>query len=204
MMATRGEAPGGHHDATSGTTRGASKATPSTAPSARAESARSAAPRSVPSVRRATYADLPTVVELRLALLREHGDHAVYGRLRADARERAYEVFGSQLRSPTEVMLLAERDGEVVGVLRCVDTPNSPLLYPDRYCYVSSVYVRPVARRGGVLKALLRQARAWCAERGLGEMRLHNVPDGIASAAWDAEGFSIIEQVRIKGLEARD
>src|SRR5256885_804334 len=41
------------------------------------------------SVRRATLADLPTIVELRLALLRENGDHPVYGQLRTDARERA-------------------------------------------------------------------------------------------------------------------
>ena len=152
------------------------------------------------SIRRASYADLPIVVELRLALLREHPDHAVYGRLRADARERAYDVFGSQLRSSNEIMLLAERGDEVVGLLRAVDTPNSPLLRPDRYCYVSSVYVRPAARRGGVLKALLRHACEWCAERGLDEIRLHNVPDGVASAAWEAEGFTVIEQVRRKAL----
>jgi ribosomal protein S18 acetylase RimI-like enzyme len=150
------------------------------------------------TVRSATLADLPTVVELRVALLREHPEHLVYGRLRPDARERAYEVFGAQLRSANEVMLLAERDGVVVGILRCVDTPNSPLLYPDRYCYVSSVYVRPAARRAGVLKALLRQAEAWCDERGLTEMRLHNVPDGVASAAWEAQGFVVIEQVRMR------
>jgi GNAT superfamily N-acetyltransferase len=150
------------------------------------------------SVRRATLADLPTVVELRVALLREHPEHLVYGRLRPDARERAYDVFGAQLRSTNEVMLLAERDGVVVGILRCVDTPNSPLLYPDRYCYVSSVYVRPAARRAGVLKSLLRQAEAWCEERGLTEMRLHNVPDGVASAAWESQGFVVIEQVRMR------
>jgi len=149
-------------------------------------------------IRRATVADLPTVVELRVALLREHPEHLVYGRIRPDARERAFEVFGAQLRSAHEVMLLAEREGAVVGILRCVDTPNSPLLYPDRYCYVSSVYVRPAARRAGVLKALLRQAEAWCAERGLTEMRLHNVPDGVASAAWESQGFVVIEQVRMR------
>ena len=151
------------------------------------------------TVRSATLADLPTVVELRVALLREHPEHLVYGRLRPDARERAYDVFGAQLRSANEVMLLAERDGIVVGILRCVDTPNSPLLYPDRYCYVSSVYVRPAARRAGVLKTLLRHAESWCEERGLTEMRLHNVPDGVASAAWESQGFVVIEQVRTRG-----
>jgi GNAT superfamily N-acetyltransferase len=154
-------------------------------------------------VRRASVADLPTVVELRLALLRENGDHPVYGQLRADARDRAYEVFGAQLRSPHEVMFLAESEGEVVGILRCVDTLNSPLLQPERYCYVSSVYVRPRRRRIGVLKALLGYAEGWCAERGLTEIRLHNVPGGSASAAWTAEGFVVMEEVRRKVLNER-
>ncbi len=152
------------------------------------------------TVRRAALGDLPTIVDLRLALLRENGDHPVYGQLRADARERAYDVFGAQLRSPNEVMFLAEAGGAVVGILRCVETLNSPLLYPDRYCYVSSVYVRPNARRGGVLKALLRRAGEWCGDRGLTEMRLHNVPGGSASAAWSASGFAVMEEVRRKEL----
>lgn len=151
-------------------------------------------------VRRATIVDLPTIVDLRIALLRENADHPVYGQLRADARQRAYEVFGAQLRSMQEVMFLAERGGEIVGILRCVDTPNSPLLHPARYCYISSVYVRPGARRRGVLKALLRRADEWCGERGLGEMRLHNVPGGSASIAWSAAGFTVMEEVRRKGL----
>ncbi|HEX4469888.1 MAG TPA: GNAT family N-acetyltransferase [Gemmatimonadaceae bacterium] len=156
--------------------------------------------RSTIAVRRATLNDLPIIVELRLALLQENGDHPVYGRLRADARARAYEVFGAQLRSPHEVMFLAEAGGKVTGILRCVETLNSPLLDPDRYCYVSSVFVHPRIRRRGVLKALLQQAESWCVERGLMEMRLHNVPGGAASAAWTAAGFAVVEEVRHKLL----
>jgi GNAT superfamily N-acetyltransferase len=157
-------------------------------------------------VRRASLADLPTIVDLRLALLRENADHPVYGQLRRDARERAFDVFGAQLRSPHEVMFLAESNGTVVGILRCVETLNSPLLDPERYCYISSVYVRPSSRRAGVLKALLRRADQWCLDRGLTEMRLHNVPGGSASAAWTAQGFAVMEEVRRRPLngDSRD
>ena len=158
------------------------------------------APRRATTVRRATAADLPVVVELRLALLRENDRHPIYGQLRADARERAYDVFDAQLRAPNEVMLVAESGDEVLGILRCVETFNTPLLHPERYCYVSSVYVRPRSRRRGVLTALLAHAEAWCAERGLTELRLHNVPGGNASAAWSAVGFAVVEEVRRKGL----
>ena len=155
------------------------------------------------TVRAAQLEDLEAVVELRVALLREYGDHPVYGRLREDATDRAFDLYASQLRSPHERIFLAERRARVVGILRCVDSPGSPLLEPERYCYVSSVYVRPDERRHGVLRALLAAADAWCSARGLGEMRLHNASSSTEAArAWSSLGFEIVEHVRRRALGA--
>lgn len=149
------------------------------------------------SVRAADLGDLASVVELRLALLREYSDHPLYGRLRPDARARAYELYRGQLTAHNEQIFVAELDGEVVGVLRCVDTLSSPLLYPERYCYVSSVYVLPPVRRRGVLRALLAAAEDWCEQRGIDEMRLHNATSSsIAERTWSALGFEVVEHVR--------
>lgn len=154
-------------------------------------------------VREAGVDDLDIIVELRLALLREYHDHPVYSGLRADAPDRARAIFYTQLTAPYETMFLAERAGHVVGILRCVDTPASPLLMPERYCYVSSVYVRPAERRSGVLRALLSAAERWCDERGLTEMRLHNSStSATASRAWSALGFEIVEHVRRRVVDA--
>jgi aminoglycoside 6'-N-acetyltransferase I len=153
-------------------------------------------------VREATSRDLESVVALRLALLREHPDHPIYGRLRPDVGDRARELFANQLRSTMESIFLAERAGAVVGVLRCVESIGSPLLDPARYAYVSSVYVRPEARRRGVLRALLRAAERWARARGLDQMRLHNVAGSAdAEGAWTALGFDIVEQVRVRNLD---
>lgn len=152
------------------------------------------------SIRRASVRDLDTVVRLRIALLREYPRHPVYGRLRDDAEVRARSLYEAQLRGTSEVIFLAERAGEAIGILRCVDAPASPLFELAGYGYVSSVYVLPQARRVGVLRALLHEAEAWCRERGLVELRLHNVPGGEAESAWSALGFSLVEQVRLKPL----
>jgi aminoglycoside 6'-N-acetyltransferase I len=153
------------------------------------------------TVRVATLADLDTIVALRLALLQEADDSPVYHRLRADAVPRARRLFRQQLESPDEVTFLAERDGVTTGVLRCVESHGSPLLEPERYAYVSSVYVVPAARRTGVLRALLDRAGYWCRDRGLDEMRLHSVADAAAAnAAWDALGFTIVEHLRVRPL----
>ena len=152
-------------------------------------------------VREATLRDLDSVVALRLALLREHPDHPIYGRLRDDVDDRARGLFATQLRSTTEVIFLAELGGDVVGVLRCVESVGSPLLDPSRYAYVSSTYVRPEARRRGVLRALLGAADRWSRARGLDQMRLHNVAGSVeAEAAWSSMGFTIVEQVRVRDL----
>jgi ribosomal protein S18 acetylase RimI-like enzyme len=152
-------------------------------------------------VRRATIADLDTVIALRIALLREYADHPVYGRLRDDAETRARPVFEQQLVQGDQAIFLAARNGKVAGIARCVDSKGSPLLMPDRYCYVTSVYVKPEDRRHGVLSALMASVEDWAAKRGLTEMRLHNSSVNAATrAAWDQLGFEINEEVRLKIL----
>ena len=157
------------------------------------------------TVRRATLRDLDAVIQLRLALLREYPEHPIYGRLQPNVSTRARELFASQLRSVTESIFLADlaapaRPG--VGILRCTESTGSPLLEPSRYAYVSSVYVRPDARRRGVLRALLRAAEDWSRARGLDEMRLHNIADSAsAEGAWSALGFRVVEHVRLRRMD---
>ena len=155
----------------------------------------------VPRVRPATSRDLDAVAALRIALLREHPEHPIYGRLRPEIDRRARELFSAQLRARNETILLAELAGEVVGIIRCVESIGSPLLEPARYAYVSSAYVRPDARRRGVLRALVTEVERWCRARGLDQMRLHNVAGSeAAERAWSALGFAIVEQVRLREI----
>ena len=153
------------------------------------------------AIRRATPRDLETIIVLRLELLREYHDHPIYGQLRPDAAARARPMFAAQLESASEAMFLAEDKDVAIGLLRCVESIASPLLLPERYCYVSSAYVRPQYRRRGILHDLFERAVAWCRERGLTEMRLHNVgtrDDSVGT--WDALGFDVVEQVRVLRL----
>jgi len=157
------------------------------------------------SVRPARLDDLSVIVELRLALLREYRDHPLYGNLQPDVEERAHNLYRTQLTSAHDTIFVAEVGRRVVGVMRCVDTPSSPLFFPERYCYVSSVYVRPADRRKGVLRALLGAADRWCEEQGIAEMRLHNsATAAVAEQAWSALGFDIVEHVRRRPLRAAD
>lgn len=150
------------------------------------------------TVRAATPADLDTVAGLRLALVREHRDNPLYSRLRPDAPFLARRHFAAQLRSPDEVIFLAEHEGRAVGILRCVQVAGVPLVFPALHGYISSVYVVPEARRHGVLHQLFGEALKWCRSRGLTEIRLHNaVENEAANAAWESLGFEIAEYLRV-------
>ena len=152
-------------------------------------------------VSQAVASDLDTIVELRLALVREHGHNPLYARLRPDAPTRAARLFAAQLASTSEATFLARRGGEVVGILRCLHSGGSPILDPPAYAYVSSVYVRPEHRRSGVLRALLGEAERWSRERGLTEIRLHSVAGhDLSNAAWDELGFEVVEHLRMRPI----
>lgn len=154
------------------------------------------------TVRRATLSDLDTVVALRLALVREHASNPVYKRMRGDAADRARTLYESQLTSDREAIFLAHRASVAVGILRVVESAGSVLLDPQRYGYLSSVYVVPTARRRGILRILMRTAEEWCEARGLDEMRLHSTVDNdLSNATWDAMGFGIVEHVRMRRLK---
>ncbi len=150
------------------------------------------------TVRAATPADLDTVAELRLALVREHRTNPLYSQLRPDAPILARRYFAAQLRSSDEVIFLAEHEGHAVGILRCVQVAGIPLVFPALHGYISSVYVVPEARRHGVLRQLFEEALAWCRSRGLTEIRLHNaVENAAANAAWESFGFETAEYLRV-------
>lgn len=157
--------------------------------------------RAAVQVRQATPGDLAVVLELRLALLHESALTLPSQRLHPDARARAERLYAAQLRASGEATFLAARAEQEVGVLRVTESAGYPLLLPERYGYVSSAYVRPAARRTGVLSALLARAEQWCAARGLPEMRLHSAAGSTtAAAAWSALGFGVVEQLRVRSL----
>lgn len=153
------------------------------------------------SVRAATTADLDTVVALRLALLREHRTNPLFERLHPDAETRARDLYRTHLKAPDQLILLAERDGAPVGILRCVHAVSSPLLLPEAYAYLSSAYVVPGERRLGILKALFDEGVRWCQARGLSEFRLYvSIEDDVARSAWSSLGFSPVEELRVHRL----
>lgn len=119
-------------------------------------------------IRPATRADLPALGRLGALLLRVH--HA-FDPLRfmapRDHAEQGYAWFlGSQLDDAEMVVLVAERDGAVVGYVYAGLEPQSWKELRDACGFVHDVAVDETARRDGVATALLEAAEDWLRRHG--------------------------------------
>jgi GNAT superfamily N-acetyltransferase len=138
------------------------------------------------TVREATPADASAVSSLRRSLRREAGP--AQGPAGAGARARSVPAAPTGRRAG--VVLLAERSGRPIGMLRCAEAAGNT----GRYAWVSAVYVVPDARRRGILRTLLVAADAWCRSRRLSELRLHcGLANAVGNAAWTALGFAPVK-----------
>lgn len=152
-------------------------------------------------VTRATLRDLDAVTALRMALLREESGEPVFAQPHLDASRRALQLTRKQLTSPGQVVLLARRNDEAVGILRCREVRRTGLVRGARQAMVTTAYVSPAERRSGVLRELLAAADKWCRQRRLAGMRLHcGLANNIGRKAWESLGFGAAALVYLRTI----
>ncbi|MFY1690729.1 GNAT family N-acetyltransferase [Plantactinospora sp. WMMB782] len=123
------------------------------------------------TVRPATLADVPALVELRLANAEAHLalDAGTY---RVPQRAAVVRHFADRLADDAGqdgILLAEDHDGRVVGMVEVLPQPAPPehqILRPVPSAQVHTV-VLPDARGLGRGSALLHAAERWAAERGI-------------------------------------
>jgi len=159
--------------------------------------------RSTVLVRRATIRDLNAVAALRVGLLREEEGNPLFANPHPDAARRALRLTRTQLATPGQVLLVATREGVIVGMLRCRAVRRTPLVTGSRQAVVTTTYVVPAERRTGVLRSLLAAADRWCRQRRLAGMRLHcGLENNVGRKTWESLGFRPAEVLYLRGVPA--
>ncbi|MFW6162461.1 MAG: N-acetyltransferase family protein [Planctomycetota bacterium] len=89
------------------------------------------------------------------------------------ARSRDY--VGSILADDDQALLLAEGDGEAVGLAHAAmrESRDFPILVARRSAVVENLVVAPAWRRRGVGRRLMDAVEAWAQERGASEIELN-------------------------------
>jgi GNAT superfamily N-acetyltransferase len=152
------------------------------------------APQAGVTVRRATSADVETVLALELAELRYS---ALVGAavLRPDAEQVKHATVLRHFEQG-DPMWLAERDGLAVGVAHCrlmdvaADSLIATRLRPGRWGYVNCVSVADEARGAGVGSELMAVAHHELHRNGAtGTFLYYNPPNPLASVFWARQGY---------------
>ncbi len=118
------------------------------------------------TIRRAHRADAPAVADLWRRLY--EAQYRLDGRFQPapDALARWENDFREWIHSDLHRILVAEREGEVVGFATAQLRVSPPIFAPGYEVFVDQVFVHPDFRRVGYGKRLIEAVKEWAAERG--------------------------------------
>ena len=155
-------------------------------------------------IRPARRRDLPSLGRLGALLVRTHYEFDRQRFLAPGAgTEKGYAWFlGTQRRSRRAVVLVAERDHQVIGYVYAALEPQSWKELREPAGFIHDVAIDPGARRGGVATALIRAATDWLAERGAPRVIICTADrNHAAQALFDRLGYrrTMIEMTRELG-----
>jgi ribosomal protein S18 acetylase RimI-like enzyme len=143
------------------------------------------------SIRRATKSDLPVVARLAAELVRLHQAFDPARFFLMEPLEDGYAWFlGRELSDDDAVVLVAERDGEVVGYIygRLEARDWNALL--DACGAVHDIFVAETARRAHVAEALMEAIFRHFRERGAPRVVLHTASQNTpAQTLFERMGF---------------
>jgi ribosomal protein S18 acetylase RimI-like enzyme len=152
-------------------------------------------------VRPATRRDLPVLGRLGALLVRLHHefDPRRFVAPRGNVETGYAQFLGSQLGADDAVVLVAERDGAVIGYVYAGIEPFSWKELRDTAGFVHDVVVDPEARRAGAASALIEAAAAWVRSKHVANIMLGTAAKNTAAQAlFQRLGFraTMIEMTR--------
>jgi GNAT superfamily N-acetyltransferase len=139
-------------------------------------------------IRRAVASDLPALMQMFEALAALQEPWRVF-RPRPNLVEEMRHRFYADLADPDAIMLVAEREGRVVGMAAGhVHKPS--MMSEEPAVELASVYVDPAYRERGVAAALTGQVARFARERGVGRLTVKTFAQNEeALRAWERLGF---------------
>ena len=153
------------------------------------------------AIRPAAEADLPAIGRLGAALVAEHHqfDPLRFLAPPPDIAERYRQFIGSRLRKPDSIVLVAERDAEVLGYTFATLEGFDFMALRGPAGVIQDIIVDQPARRQGVARALLEALFATLTAHGAPRVVLSTAQKNLgAQALFESEGFrrTMIEMTR--------
>ena len=150
------------------------------------------------TIRRATLADVETMVRQRRAVFEENGNTRDL-----DLVDRNFAEWVRPRLDESYFHWLAEEDGRAVGGagLLLLDWPPSPRDPRGGMGFVYSVWVEPTHRRRRVASAVMQALHAWADAHGVGTLSLHASESG--RPLYATLGYAPTNEMRLDLLARR-
>ena len=153
------------------------------------------------SIRPATTSDLPAIGKLGALLVHEHHDFDPMRFIEGppDTAQRYGDFVGTQMEKRDVIVLIAERDGAVLGYTFAGLEGADYMALRGPAGAIYDLVVDETTRRQGVGSALLQAVIAKLAEKGAPRVLLSTAQKNIgAQALFEREGFrrTMIEMTR--------
>ena len=124
------------------------------------------------TIRRARATDRESAIALWAQLQEEHAIMDARHRPSRSARERWRNDFVVWTESDAHRVFVAEREGELVGLLTAHPYWPAPIYVQEMEVYVTELVVRPDVRGQRVGEQLVEAVRAWARTQGVSRIRV--------------------------------
>jgi GNAT superfamily N-acetyltransferase len=142
-------------------------------------------------IRIAVYEDLDLILGMWGEMMVEHERNDRRIRL-ADTALPSYRAYlGYHIHNSASRVFVAEVGGELAGFCLLTISRNLPMFLPERYGYLSDLFVRPRARRRGLGRRMVENAMKWLGENNVHSVQLqyYQFNEG-GGAFWRSMGFA--------------
>ena len=159
------------------------------------------------SIREATEDDLPEVVELWGMLARHHETISDDFKLAWDSKRKWADYLERKFSEISTKLVVADEDGDLVGFMLCLLSPNTPIFKERKIGVITDVYVQEAFRRKGVTNKMLDVAVKWFKKNKVRSVQLAVAHDNLeARAVWRSLGFEpymIYKRLDVEKLESQ-
>jgi GNAT superfamily N-acetyltransferase len=141
-------------------------------------------------IREADADDLDGVDELWRMLIEHHRQYSDHFTLARGGRKKWEKYLREKFDEISTKLVVADEDGELVGFMLCLISPQEPVFAEKNIGLISDAFVRKEWRNKGVTKEMLRVALRWFRKNKLKTVEVSVAAANLEGrAAWGQLGF---------------
>jgi L-amino acid N-acyltransferase YncA len=141
-------------------------------------------------IRDATEKDLKGIVELWEMLVEQHRTYSDHFCLARGGKRKWARYLREKFTEASTKLIVAEEDGELVGFMMCLLSPQEPIFAEKATGVVSDAFVHRDRRKKGVMREMFRVALRWFDKNKMKSVEVSVAAANLeARAAWGQLGF---------------